>query len=286
MKALLEFITRHNHWFLFLLLEVVSAVLLFRFNHYQGSAWFSSANYVAGKTYEMNSKMEAYLSLTTLNEELTQRNVELEQQLHALGEALADLSHDSTYRDPQQFDGVGLMRLIPAKVVSSQLDRADNLLTINRGAADGVERDMGVVSGHGVVGVVYLVSTHYAVVMPVLNSHSSISCSIKGSGYFGSLQWKGGDVGVASVDGIPLHARFETGDSIVTSGYSSIFPAGILVGTIKGKTHSANGLFYRLEVNLATDFGRLRDVCVVDNSSMREQLNLLRAAKDSLGVVH
>ena len=281
MKALLDFIARHNHWILFLLLEVVSFVLLFRFNRYQGSAWFSSANYVAGKVYEMDSKVNSYFSLIPLNEQLTRRNLQLEQQVQALSEQIIDLTHDSTYRDPQRLEGLEQMQLIPAKVVSNTLDRHDNLMTINRGSADGVRKDMGVVSGHGIVGVVYLVSAHYAVVMPVLNSHSSISCSIKGSGYFGSLEWTGGDAEVAHVDGIPLHAKFAKGDSIVTSGYSSIFPAGLLAGTIKSKSHSDDGLSYRLSVQLATDFGSLRDVCVVDNTPMREQLDLLRQAAEN-----
>ena len=281
MKALLDFIARHNHWFWFLLLEVVSFVLLFRFNRYQGSAWFSSANYVAGRVYEVDSKVSSYISLGRLNEQLTKRNLQLEQQVQALTEQIIDLTHDSTYLDPQHLEGLEQLQLIPAKVVSNTLEGLDNLMTINRGSADGVRKDMGVVSGHGIAGVIYLVSTHYAVVMPILNSHSSISCSIKSSGYFGSLEWKGGDTEVAHLDGIPLHAKFTYGDSIVTSGYSSIFPAGLFVGTIKSKSHSDDGLSYRLTVQLATDFGHLRDVCVVDNTPLHEQLDLLRKAEEN-----
>ncbi len=287
MRALIEFIARHNHWFLFLVLEVVSLTLLFRFNRYQGSVWFSSANYVAGKAAEVDSKVESFFSLSELNEQLTLRNAELERQnqwLRKKNEALSTEHIALPLANPKAIDSLPPMRMIPAKVVSSTLNRRDNLLTINRGSSDGVRTDMGVVSGTGIVGIVYQTSSHYSVVIPVLNSHSSISCTIKNRGYFGSLRWDGPEIDMASVDDIPRHARFTKGEDVVTSGYSSIFPPGIKVGTIQKAFNSDNGLSYRLQVRLATDFGRLRDVCVLDNTAMREQIELLRAAKDSLRI--
>ena len=283
MQNLLDFILKYYHWMLFLVLEVICGVLLFRYNSYQGSVWLSSANRVTGQVYEWQSAVTQFFSLTERNALLEERNVELEQQLNTLREQMAELKGDSTAATTDHLPAKESAdyALISAKVIANAIDTRDNLMTINRGSADGVRKDMGVVSGHGIVGIVYLVSAHYAVVMPVLNSHSSISCSIKGSGYFGSLEWTGGDAEVAHVDGIPLHAKFAKGDSIVTSGYSSIFPAGLLAGTIKSKSHSDDGLSYRLSVQLATDFGSLRDVCVVDNTPMREQLDLLRQAAEN-----
>ena len=174
-------------------------------------------------------------------------------------------------------------RGIPAKVVSNTLDKADNLMTIDRGRVDGVERDMGVACGNGVVGVVYLVSDHYAAVIPVLNVTSSrISCAIRGRGYFGYLQWYGGDASVAYVEDIPRHARFKRGDWVETSGYSAIFPPGVLVGKIENIYNSADGLSYRLKVRLTTDFGCLRDVVVISDKSIGERLRLQEQVKDSI----
>jgi rod shape-determining protein MreC len=159
----------------------------------------------------------------------------------------------------------------------------ENLMTIDKGRADGVEPDMGVACGNGVVGVVYLVSDHYAVVIPVLNASSSrISCAIRGRGYFGYLRWYGEDPAVAYVEDVPRHARFKLGDWIVTSGFSSIFPSGVLVGKIEQAYNSRDGLSYKLKVRLSTDFSCVRDVCVISDKGIAERAALQKAAEDSL----
>jgi rod shape-determining protein MreC len=173
-------------------------------------------------------------------------------------------------------------KLIPAKVVTNSISDPDNLITIDKGRADGVKVDMGVACGNGVVGVVYMVGLHYSIVIPLLNSHSHLSVAIERSGFFGSLNWTGGAPDVADMLDVPRHARFRWGDRVVTSGYSSIFPPGVLVGRVLHVYNSHDGLSYRVQVKLATDFGRLRDVCVIDNSRMQERIDLMRAAQDSI----
>uniref|UniRef100_A0AB33J2Y7 Cell shape-determining protein MreC n=1 Tax=Prevotella sp. GTC17254 TaxID=3236794 RepID=A0AB33J2Y7_9BACT len=282
MRNLLNFLAKNNHWFLFVLLEVVSFVLLFQFNSYQGSVWFSSANAVSGKVYEASSEVESFFALTKVNQALTSRNLVLEQKVRQLSEQLAKQAQDSAYLHIAKLPALQGFRLIPAKVVSNSLDKPDNLMTIDRGSADGVRKDMGVVCGTGVVGIVYMTSAHYSIVIPVLNSRSNISCTIKNRGYFGYLHWTGGVANMANVDDIPRHAHFKLFEEVVTSGYSSVFPPGILVGKIRHVYNSADGLSYRLKVILSTDFGNLRDVCVIDNAAVNERLDVMRAAKDSL----
>lgn len=282
MRNLLEFLAKYNHWFLFVALEVVSAVLLFRYNSYQGSVWVSSANAVTGKVYEWDSAVESFFSLTRINEGLTLRNFYLERQVNQLSRLYGEATGDTTAADREELEALNRYKLIPAKVVSNSLDKMDNLITINRGRADGVETDMGVACGRGVVGVVYLVSDHYSVVLSVLNSKSRISCAIRGRGYFGYLQWSGGDPATAYVEDIPRHARFKRGDWVETNGYSSIFPPGVLVGKIEQVYNSRDGLSYRLKVRLATDFGNLRDVCVINDKGIAERARLMDAARDSI----
>jgi rod shape-determining protein MreC len=281
-KNLIDFFTRYNYWFLFLLLEVISFVLLFQFNSYQGSVWFTSANIVSGKVYEISSKVESFFELSQVNEQLTQRNIYLEQQVKGLQEKLTSATQDSSYLRNNQYQYLAGYKLIPAKVVSNSVDKYNNLITIDKGAADGVKKDMGVACGNGVVGIVFMTSEHYSIVIPVLNSQSNISCTIKGRGYFGYLHWKGGDASMAYVDDVPRHARFKLYDTIVTSGYSSVLPPGLLVGKVRHVYNSPDGVSYRLKIKLATDFGSLRDVCVIDNSVMNERLELLRATQDSI----
>ena len=282
MRNLLDFLVKYNYWLLFLFLEAVSFVLLFQFNSYQGSVWFSSANAVTGKLYETSSEIESYFQLSKINSELTQRNLYLEQRLHKLEKQIGDSAADSTMEKSLLVKSLQPYRLIPAKVISMTVGRLDNLITINKGEVDGIKKDMGVVCGTGVVGIVYLTSKHYSIVIPILNSQSNISCVIQGRGYFGYLHWTGGDVSQAYVDDVPRHAHFRLYDNVVTSGYSSVFPAGIIVGKILHVYNSADQMSYRLRVKLSTDFGKLRDVCVVDNSALSEQIDILRAAQDSI----
>lgn len=284
MHNLTEFLAKHNHWFVFLVLEVVSMVLLFRYNSYQGSVWFSSANAVTGKVYEWDSAVESYFSLSGVNSQLTQRNAFLEQQVRMLDDSIArlTLSQEAAVTRLSSMVPFQGCRLIPAKVVANMVNRYDNLITIDKGSADGVKRDMGVVCGMGVVGIVYLVSEHYSIVIPALNSHSNISCTIQRRGYFGYLRWRGGSSQLAYLEDVPRHAHFKLGDNVVTSGYSSVFPPGVMVGKVLHVFNSADGLSYRVQVKLSTDFARLRDVCLVDDSALQERIDLMRAAQDSI----
>ena len=282
MRNLLEFLAKYNHWFVFLILEVVSMVLLFQYNSYQGSAWFSSANAVTGKLYEWDANVETFFSLTKVNQELTQRNAYLEQEVQKLSDSLVCVTKDNSIYHRDQFALLRNYRLIPAKVVANSVDKPGNLMTIDKGSADGIHKDMGVISGTGVVGIVYLVAEHYAIVIPVLNTKSNISCMIQNRGYFGYLRWKGGVSDLAYLEEVPRHAHFKLGDYVVTSGYSAVFPPGVRVGRILHVFNSADGLSYRVQLRLSTDFARLRDVCVIDDAAMKERLEIMRAAQDSI----
>ena len=285
MRDIFEFIKRKVHWFLFLLLEIVGMGMLFQYNNYQSSIWFSTANSIAGKLLEWDSAVGAHFNMKTVNEELTLRNYYLERQVEQLRRLYAEKTEGEGATAaallPQQpsLDGCNP---ISAKVIANTTNRRDNLITIDKGAADGIEPDMGVVSGNGVVGVVYLVGEHYSVVMSALNTQSNISCAIRNRNYMGYLHWNGGDTGIAYVDDIPRHAHFKRGEWVATSGYSSIFPRGVLVGKIEEVFNSHDGLYYRLRVRLSTDFANLRDVLVVKNNKMAVPDQLLQAARDSL----
>ena len=217
-----------------------------------------------------------------MNQELTQRNAYLEQQVQHLSDSLYAVTKDSAIYHRDQFALLKNYRLIPAKVVANSLDKPDNLMTIDKGSADGIHKDMGVISGTGVVGIVYLVAEHYSIVIPVLNVKSNISCTIQGRGYFGYLRWKGGVSELAYLEEVPRHAHFKLGDYVVTSGYSAVFPPGVRVGKILHVFNSADGLSYRVQLRLSTDFGNLRDVCVIDDTLMKERIEIMRAAQDSI----
>ena len=254
MRNLLNFLIKYNYWFLFLLLEVASFILLFRFNHYQQSVYFTSANGVAGKVYEISGGITSYFHLKTANEDLLDRNMWLEQRLSFLENVLKEKGLDSARLYSMERLAPTEYQIFKANVIKNSLNKADNYITLDRGTTEGIRPEMGVVDANGVVGIVYKTSPHYSLVIPLLNSKSSISCKIVGSDYFGYLKWEGGNSRFAYLKDLPRHAEFNLGDTVVTSGYSTVFPEGVMVGTVDDMSDSHDGLSYLLKIKLATDF--------------------------------
>ena len=271
MRNLLNFLVKYNYWFLFLLLEAASFVLLFRFNYYQQSVFFTSANSVAGKVYDISGAITSYFHLKTTNEDLLDRNMWLEQRVAFLEKTLKNNGMDSARLyslerlEPEEY------QIFKANVIKNSLNRLDNYITLDEGTNAGIRPEMGVVDANGVVGIVYKTSQHYSTVIPLLNSKSSISCKIVGSDYFGYLKWEYGDSRFAYLKDLPRHAEFNLGDTVVTSGYSTVFPAGILVGTVDDMSDSHDGLSYLLKIKLATDFGKVSNVRVIARTGQEEQ---------------
>ncbi len=275
MHDFIERITAYVHWALFLLLEVLSGFLLFQYNHYQGSVWFTQANTAAAMVHEWEAKALSYLRMPAENAALVQRNIILQNKLDVLRHELALTKADTSSTQKAQEEMLRDMTLIPAQIVDNSVRKRDNMLVINVGSNDGVAPEMGVVSGTGVVGIVSAVTQHHALVMSILNSHSSISCRLRGTEYFGYLKWKGGKPLRAYMDDVPRHAHIQKGDVIETSGFSSVFPAGIFLGKVAEIKNSSDGLAYELEILLSTDIANLRHVNVIDNHIKAEIDSLL-----------
>lgn len=276
MYFLLEFIRKYYYVLLFLLLEAVSFFMLFRFNSFQGSVWFTSANTVVAEVNRLYSGAASYLNLRTVNRRLTDENLRLSLEADKLREALKNATRDTSYTGQTVSELLKDYRIVPAEVVSnSSAPRASNYLVINRGKNDGIQPEMGVVGGGGVVGIVYLAGPHYSLVIPVTNRKSSISCRIRGQRYFGYLQWDGKNMLTAYLDDIPRYAKIQKGDVVETSGYSAVFPPGIFVGRIAGIGNSPDGQSYKLRVNLGTDFANLRDVNIIA-TTYKAEIDTLR----------
>ena len=280
MRALLDFLKKYNYWFLFFLLEGIGLSLLFRFNAYQQSVWFTSANAASGAVMEKWSDLMTYLSLGEQNKQLTYKNIILEQEIASLNEQLKASAKDEAYALLQQSDAMKDFQLLSAEVVDASLFKKNNFLTINKGEEDGVQPEMGVVAGTGVVGIVYATSKKYALVMPLLHEKSNVSCQLQGTHYFGYLKWTGESPDYAYLVDIPRHAKVDVGMKVETSGFSAVFPAGVQIGNVTSIDSSDDGLSYRLRVRLSTDFGCLRDVCVMQSENSREIGALQQMVKD------
>lgn len=277
MHDFIDRIIAYVHWVLFLFLEALSGFLLFQYNHYQGSIWFTQANTVSGIVHEWESGILSYLRMPAENAALVRRNIILQHNLNVLRHTVPTQPSQGEAFSPSpsgELEGCCLS-LIPARIIDNSVRKRDNMLVIDVGSEDGVAPEMGVVSGSGVVGIVSGVTPHHALVMSILNSHSSISCRLRGTEYFGYMKWTGGNPLRAYMDDVPRHAHIKKGDVIETSGFSNVFPAGIFLGKVAEIKNSSDGLAYELEILLGTDLANLRHVNVINNFSKAELDSLM-----------
>ena len=271
MRRLLEFLFKYYDWLLFIALEVASLILVFRYNNYQQSFIFTTTGEVVGRVYEIEGWVQSYLNLRETNEELLNRNTQLERKLGYYEERIRDLLKDSLNNLDAAEES---FTSFPARVINNSLNKQDNFITLNKGRAQGIEPDMGIIDGQGVVGIVYKVSPNYALAISLLNSKMNLSCKIKGTEYFGYLNWEGGDSRMASLKDLPRHAEFTLGDTIVTSGFSTVFPEGLMVGTVDDITDSNDGLSFVLKVRLSANIGALTQVQVIATRDKQERETL------------
>ena len=284
MRKLIDFLWKNKHWFLFLTLELISFVLIYQNNAYQQRAIFSSANLIAGHLSSVSSSTSEYFYLRGENERLLDKNKELERQVLQLKEELNTYTADSLLKQvsklTQTLETDIAYEFAIAKVVNNSTTHLSNYITINKGEKDGIKPDMGVLSESGVAGIVSTVSSHFAVIIPILNPKFQLSCKIKGSEFLGTLKWNGRNARYANLIQLPRHTIFEVGDSVVTSGYSAVFPEGLLIGTVESfDNDEQQNNFYTLKVKLATQFETLHNVCVVTNKDQTEQRTLEQEAR-------
>ena len=277
MKGLLEFLYKHNHWLLFILLEGISLVMLFSLNDYQGSVWLTSANTATGSVLEVKQRVMGYFGLQSENERLAEQNAQLTAQVFGLQQAL-----DSTALVRLTAETVSQwpFGVVPATVVENSTGKLNNYVTINKGTADGLRPDMGVISSDGVVGVTFRCSRHYSLVLPILNGKSNISCKVRPGESFGYLEWQGGDTRTAQLRDVPRYADISVGDTVVTSGHSAFFPEGLMVGVIRDFEPSADNLSNNIYVQLSTPFAHLRHVFVIQNAGADERQELRDIVND------
>ena len=251
MRSLLDFLVKQAHVFLFILLEALSLLLLFGLNDRQNIAFMTSANRLSGTILEWRSNVESYVGLKGENQRLLVENALLRERL-------------SMFSDSLELEGLTAegSAFTIARVIDNSVRKDDNYITIDKGLSDGLEQGMGVFDSRGVIGVVEIAGSRYSVVLPVLNSRSSISCKVSGSNSLGFLEWRGGDPYKATVVDIPYHTVISAGDTIVTSGYSSAFPENIPVGVVENVEQQRLSFTLNVTVRLFVDMGDLRWVYV------------------------
>jgi rod shape-determining protein MreC len=248
MEALIKFIRRISTFLIFLILEIVAFIIIVNHGVIQKSVVQNSVSNFTSFLYARISNVTDYFSLKDINEDLAKKNADLQRRVSNLEDIISRENYQSTlYEDT-------IAKIIPAKVINQSIDKINNYLIINKGKKDGVAEGMGVINTEGVVGVVQSVSSNYAVVISILSSKLKISGKFKKSGYLCSVFWNGKSPYTGNVSDIPEHITATAGDTILTSGYSSIFPENIMIGKVKVVSLNASTAWNDLEIEYATDF--------------------------------
>lgn len=274
MKNLINFLIQYSVLFLFLFLEIISFSLVVKNREFQKSVFLSSSNSVVSGMYEWSNSVVEFFKLRTANDNLSEENTALKNEIILLQNKLAalePLSKDTLkFRIPPEME----YKFISAKVINSSTHKIQNYITLNKGALDGVRVDMGVISDEGVVGIVKTVSSRFAVVIPILNPKIQINSKFKRSNYSGPLVWNGQDYRYAKLTDIARHVELALGDTLITSGLTSTFPEGIPVGTIEDFNIKESDAYYNIKVKLAVNFRTLSHVKVINYLNYKEQRNL------------
>ena len=268
MQQILNFIIRNKNFLLFLLLFSLSILFTIQSHSYHKSKFINSANFLTGGVYNSVYNISEYFHLQSQNQDLAEENRRLRSLLRNAGIKL-----DSIFIDSLSFNTV--YKFYNAKIIKNSYSLTTNVLTLNQGKKSGIKQDLGVISPRGIIGIVDKTSKNFATVISILNTTTRISAQLKKTNHFGTLTWNGKSPQYIQLIDIPKVAPLKQGDTIMTSGRSTIFPKGILVGTIENFKLDAAENYYELNIKLFNDMTNLEHVYVIENLNTSEINNLL-----------
>lgn len=266
MYNLLVLLRKYHTAILFVLLELLCIIMIINSLPYQNRKMVSVSNRISGGWHKTMSNWGDYMNLKTQNEVLAEHNAMLMNQLENVSLTTDSLIINEMYT------------FIPAHVIKNTIHETNNYILIDKGANDGIEPDMGVICDNGVVGKVVNVSTHFSSVMSLLNSYSVLSCRFVDNQYIANVVWDNFNYRYGVVKDIPSHLIINKGDTLVTSGYSNMFPPDVLVGVVEEYEIDENEMFNKAKLKFSTNFSTLRHVYVVKNNYKSEL--------DSLCITH
>ncbi|MBK7634019.1 MAG: rod shape-determining protein MreC [Saprospiraceae bacterium] len=268
MNNVIQLLVRYGAHLLFIVLEVICFNLIINYNKTQREVFLNSSNLYAGKISEQKARLSQFVSLRDVNDSLMFQNANLMEQLITIDYKNDRIPAADSLLTEQY-------KLIPATVCNSTIHLLNNHITLCKGSREGIRKDMGVISSHqGVIGVVRNVSENYAHVTSILHSQSKISCAIKSRFGHGTLVWDTGDPLRANLESIPKHEKIMYGDTVITSGYSTIFPRGILVGKVETFSVKPGSNSYDIIVKLFNNPMNPKYGYVIQNKYAEEQSEL------------
>ena len=267
MQQIINFIIRNKNFLLFFLLFGISLLFTIQSHSYHKSKFINSANFLTGGVYNSIHSINGYFDLKSQNQLLSEENKKLRSLLQNNG-----IKADSVFMDSLMFSKS--YRFYTSNIIKNSYSLNTNILTINKGKNDSIKQDFGVISSKGIVGIIDRTSNNYATVISILNTTSRISAQLKKTNHFGTLTWDGKTPEFAQLIDIPKTAPVQTGDTIVTSGRSSIFPKGVPIGVVKDFELDQAENYYEINVKLFNDMTNIEHVYIIENVNTTEINNL------------
>ncbi len=275
MRNLFLFLWKYNFFIFFLLLETLCGYIIIQNNNFKRTTFINSANSIAAKTNTLVSAITDYINLRATNDALSRENAALKTLLpdvFYIDSAMKRINNDTILKQQYTF--------LTSKVINNSTNRRNNYLTLNKGSKQGVKPEMGVICSEGIVGIVKDVSDNFSSVISFLHKDSRFSARLRKSGYIGSMVWNGFDETHGTLNDIAKHVNVSIGDTIVTSSFSTIFPDGVLIGTVAQVSSTGGNNFQEIKVKLSTPFGMLSYVYVISNLFKEEQKALEEPLKN------
>lgn len=284
MRNVILFIRRYFNGLLFLLLQIVALLLIVQYNKYHQAVGTAFMNEITGRINTQYNKIDYYLQLKKTNEQLARDNEQLRNQLKENFSAPDSITKVVT--DSLPFDTLGNRRTwlyLQAKVVSNSVTTPNNFIVLSRGTNAHLQKDAGVIDpNNGVVGIVTEVTPNYAVVMSLLHKDSRISIKLKKGGEGGQVSWDGKEPNRLVLSGIKKSAKVSKGDTVLTSGFTTTFPYGMLVGTIDEIIPDKATNDFLIRIKSAANFYNLQYVYAIDNTQKDEINRILEKAKSKI----
>lgn len=257
----------------FLLLEIAAVLMMSRTSSLQ-DIWISRASHrTHAFVWGVSEKVQNFFSLDKQNRTLASENIELSALVREFGQ------RDLSYRENHLYDSrIGNFRLTPATIIKASRNSQHNYIVLDKGSEDGIKPQTGIVTTNGVVGIVNTVGKHFSYGLTLMNTKMSVSARIGLTGLVAPLEWDGVHSDGAMMRGLPLHHEISPGDTVWTSGFSSVFPPDIPIG-ITGKLRQVDGSTNEVAVKLFQDFAALRYVIITENLEREEIEELEREAQ-------
>lgn len=273
MQQIINFIIRNKTFLLFLLLFFVSIIFTIQSHSYHKSKFINSANFLTGGVYNTFNNISSYFNLKSQNQLLSEENNRLKSILYN-----SSNEKDSIFTDSISFNKN--YTFTSARIIKNSYSATDNVLLINKGTNDSIKEDFGVITDKGILGIIDESSGNYSTVISILNTTSKISAQLKKSNHFGSLTWNGDTPNIVQLVDVEKIAKVSEGDTIVTSGRSSIFPKGIKIGTVSSFKLDEAENFYEINVKLFNDMTNIEHSYIINNNDKEEITNLLNGTNE------